>query len=115
MKDIDGKTDTANSNCVLRSTSGMHRGNNEQRSHFGSRTASGVRRAAMSACKRAAVWAVSCSCACVPYSPHHPRNPAQAVGQNYFSAAHWVPCGDETCDANDMTSMVTTAHGKSAE
>ena len=56
-----------------------------------------------------------CSCACVPYSPHHPRNPAPVVGQSYFSAAHWVPCGDETCDANNMTSTVRTAHGKPTE
>ena len=56
-----------------------------------------------------------CSCACVAYSPHRSKNPSRAVGQNYFSAAHWIPCGDETCDANDMTSKVTTAHGKSAE
>ena len=54
-------------------------------------------------------------CECVPYSPHHPRNPSRAVGQSYFNAAHCCQCDGWTPDSIGVSLMPMTVREETVE
>ncbi len=54
-------------------------------------------------------------CECVPYSPHHPRNPSRAVGQAYFHAAHCCECEGSMYDPLGVSASSETVREESVE